>query len=419
MEVMDNRTVGDPESSATEVRDLRTGIAVWRAYASSPIPFTSLSSSMKTDVIVVGAGITGALVAEALTRRGLATVVLDRRIPARGSTAASTALVQFEIDTPLIRLADQIGFERASRVWRRSFRAVQDLQCLVDELRIQCDFRPRRALYLCGSALGSRELAEEGRQRRAIGLPSIFLDSSELHRMMGMNREGALLSDGVADVDPMRLTAGLLHNAMSRGGRLFAPVQLAEVVPSARQVVAVTADGIELEAKSLIYATGYELPDRVPATGHRRSSTWAFATPPQPENLWHDGELIWEASRPYLYIRTTIDGRVLAGGEDENIDAEARRDALLPIKIQALQQKVKELLPKIDVEADFAWAGTFGESDNGLPSFGPVPDMPNCYAVLGYGGNGFTFSLVAAQVVATALCGERDPDAELFDFGRP
>lgn len=117
-------------------------------------------------------------------------------------------------------------------------------------------------------------------------------------------------------------------------------------------------------------------------------------------------------------MRTTTDGRVLIGGEDEHIDDAATRDALLPNKINALQKKVRNLLPKINLEAEFAWAGTFGESDNGLPSFGPVPNMPNCYAVLGYGGNGFTFSLVAAQIIAAMLSGEADPDAELFDFCR-
>jgi glycine/D-amino acid oxidase-like deaminating enzyme len=193
-------------------------------------------------------------------------------------------------------------------------------------------------------------------------------------------------------------------------------VQLADVAPFASRVMAVTAEGIELEAKALIFATGYELPDVIPAAGHRRSSTWAFATRPQPEKLWHDGELIWEASRPYLYLRTTIDGRLLAGGEDEDIDDAVTRDKLLSIKTQALQKKVKDLFPNVDVEPDFAWAGTFGENDNGLPSFGPVPNMPNCYAVLGYGGNGFTFSLIAAQVIATALCGSYDPDGDLFDF---
>ena len=45
-------------------------------------------------------------------------------------------------------------------------------------------------------------------------------------------------------------------------------------------------------------------------------------------------------------------------------------------KVLALQVKTKALLPWLDATADFAWAGTFGESENGLPSIGPVPDMP-------------------------------------------
>jgi glycine/D-amino acid oxidase-like deaminating enzyme len=406
----------DPKRSATEVRDVRTGIPVWAAYAPYPVCCSVLRTSLKTDVIVVGSGITGALVAEALSRRGFATVVVDRRKPGYGSTAASTSLMQFEIDMPLVHLADRIGFNRASRVWQRSFCAVHDLQRLVTELGIRCDFRPRRALYLNGTILGPRELAEEGRQRRAIGLPSVFLNASEIHRMTGINRLGALLSEGAADANPMSLTAGLLHCSLNRGGRLFAPVQLSEVVPSNSRVTAITDEGVELEAKALVFATGYELAKGVPATGHRRTSTWAFATRPQPERLWHEGELIWEASRPYLYLRTTTDGRVLAGGEDEKIDDAVIRDKLLPIKVQALQNTVRNLLPNIDVEADFAWAGTFGENENGLPTFGRVPDMANCYAILGYGGNGFTFSFIAAEVIATAVSGSCDPDAGLFDF---
>ena len=114
---------------------------------------------MRTDVVVVGAGITGALVAEAATAIGLATVVLDRRAPAHGSTAASTALLQFEIDTPLIRLTEELGADRASRAWLRSFRAVADLGGLVQRLQISCAFRPRRALYLAGNELDATELA--------------------------------------------------------------------------------------------------------------------------------------------------------------------------------------------------------------------------------------------------------------------
>ena len=402
--------------SVTEDRDLRTGTPVWSSYASSSITVEALRQGIRADVVVVGAGVTGALIAEALSSRGLSTVVLDRRQPSHGSTAASTALLQFELDTPLIRLADDVGFERASRVWRRSFKAIEDLANLVRHLRLDCDFRGRRALYLAGSVLGAAELAEEGRQRRAIGLPSTFLGATELRDLAGFEREAALLSSGAADVDPVRLTHGLLRCAMARGMRLFSPVQLAEVAPSSRKVAMATADGVELEAVAVVFATGYELADGVPSQGHRRTSTWAFATRPQPSALWSKGELIWEASKPYLYIRSTTDGRVVVGGEDEDCDDEAARDALLPRKTAALQKKTNQLMPWLDVSAEYAWAGTFGESENGLPSIGRIPGMANCYAVLGYGGNGLTFGVIAAQIMAGLLCQRNDPDASLFAF---
>ena len=403
-------------SSATETRDLKSGIPVWASYSYRSPPTEKLNHSLKTDVVVVGSGISGALVAEATSRAGLSTIVLDRRAPGHGSTFASTALLQFEIDTPLIVLAEQIGMERARRAWQRSFRAVADLQRLVHDLQIPCQLRSRRAIYLSGSRLDSIAMAEECQQRRLIGLPSSLLSGAKLHDITGIRHDAALHSDGVADVNPMHLTIGLLTCVQSRGCRLFSPVQLAEVETARNRVFMSTDTGIELEAKALVFATGYELAKGVPSAGHRRSSTWVFATAPQPNHIWKGEELIWEAEDPYLYLRTTIDGRALVGGEDEEVEDAITREKLLPVKTMKLQKRVSELFPKLDITADFAWAGVFGHNETGLPTFGPVPGMPNCYAVLGYGGNGFTFSMVASQVIVGELCGRPDPDVEVFSF---
>ena len=404
------------QDSATEQRDLRTGTAVWSAYGTRPVPTQRLSASHSADVVVMGAGITGAMVAEATTAAGLHTVVLDRRPPGKGSTAASTALLQFEIDTPLIHLAEQIGMERARRAWLRSYQAVGDLKRRVRELGIHCDMRSRTALYLSGNELDSLQLAAEARQRQAIGLPSEFLSQRDLKSYAGIARDGAVLSQGAADVNPTRLSTGLLRRAIQRGCQVYSPAHAVEVVPNGKDVQIQTDAGMEIRAKALVFATGYELADGVPSKGHRHTSTWAFATPPQPHRLWPKQDLVWEAADPYLYIRTTADGRVIVGGEDEAFQNEALRDALLPGKTATLQKKLKRMFPSIDASADFAWAGTFGESETGLPSIGAVPGMPNCYAVLGYGGNGITFSMVAAQIIQKLVCGQTDPDGELFAF---
>ena len=76
---------------------LRTGTPVWADLGPARVATQALSSTARADVVIVGAGITGALVAEIATARGLSVILLDRRPPFHGSTAASTALLQFEI----------------------------------------------------------------------------------------------------------------------------------------------------------------------------------------------------------------------------------------------------------------------------------------------------------------------------------
>ena len=115
-------------------------------------------------------------------------------------------------------------------------------------------------------------------------------------------------------------------------------------------------------------------------------------------------------------MRTTSDDRIVVGGCDEEFSDEKKRDALIPSKIAAIRRKLKRLLPDVETHADFAWAGSFGASSTGMPSMGVVPGARRCFAVLGYGGNGITFSTVAAQLVQRAIIGLKDPDEDLFAF---
>ena len=236
--------------------------------------------------------------------------------------------------------------------------------------------------------------------------------------MTGMDREAALLSEGAAEVNPVQLTAGLLSRALSRGSRCLRRRSSRRWCRRAARWQCSRADGVELEAKALVFATGYELADGVPVAGHRRTSTWAFATPPQPHAIWGSGELIWEASNPYLYIRTTADGRVVVGGEDEDIDGRGR--ARCPAADQGGSAAGEDQGPAAVARRDrrFRLGGHVRRKRERPAVDRPVPDMPNCYAVLGYGGNGITFGAIAAQIIAERLCGKPDPDEQLFAFGR-
>lgn len=394
--------------------DLRTGRTVWSAYRAPHVPTAELTRDIKTDVLVVGMGISGAMMAETLTAAGHSVAMIDRRGPLLGSTPATTALVQFEIDQPLTLLSRKIGKTRAEQAWRRSKLAVDNLAARIDELGISCNPKPRPSLYLAGNLLGAGDLREEAEARRLAGIRATYLAPAPLKQRFGMVRDGAILSHGNLALDPRKLTAGLLLKALERKARFYTPVEATSFVEGKDGVTVATKDGPTIAAGFVVLATGYELMDKVPTAGHSVISTWAIATAPQRSFRWSDLPLIWEASDPYLYLRASADGRIICGGEDEDFTDSDRRDALIPQKTAAIAAKLKKLLPSVDAAPEFAWAGSFGSSGTGLPLIGKLPRHARIFAVMGYGGNGITYSQIASEVVSSAIAGGRDCDKDLY-----
>lgn len=399
--------------------DLRSGRTVWELEPSPASPTIELTTSLKTDVIIVGAGITGSFLAERLTRDGREVIVLDRHEPRTASTAASTALLQWEIDAPMLEVEDRVGFEAAATIYRRSYAAVRSIEALVARLGPGAHFLPRDSLYFAGNELDAALLADELRLRQHAGLPGVLLDADALAAGFGFRRRAAILSPGSAEADPVDLARMAMQAALLRGARIASPVTVVDYHCGFASAAIRTDTGIEVEGNVLVLANGYEMPAFVPATAHKIRSTWAMATAAQAKSaLWPGRALLWEASDPYFYARTTSDDRIIFGGEDEAITDAAARDAATPAKVDALIGRLAELLPHVGLDVAAAWAGFFGETDDGLPLIGPVPGQPRCHAAFGYGGNGITFSAMAADMIAAALKGQPEPMAELFAIDR-
>lgn len=160
----------------------------------------------------------------------------------------------------------------------------------------------------------------------------------------------------------------------------------------------------------MVLATGYVMPAIVHSTIQTVSSSWAIATAPQPQSIWKGGALIWEDSKNYLYARTTSAGRIIIGGEDSDGMTDAcERESLIPEKARILARKLAALWPAAKLDIEFRWAGTFDATHDGLPLIGPVPGAKGIYAAYGYGGNGITFSFLAAQLIGELIAGSTSP----------
>lgn len=398
--------------------NLRDGCTVWQTRPDLP-RVRERAQLLKTDIVIVGAGITGAFLAERFSRDGHGVVLIDRRAPATGSTAASTAMLLWELDASLLELEGRLGINATGAIAKACRRQVMMIGELVSGLRIPCDFAFRPSLYLSGNKLDAADLREEHRLREALGFEGVCLGEDRLADR-GIIGEAALLYPFSAEVDPVKLTHGLLAAARARGAQMIWPATAITYETVREGVCVETQEGDVIRARTLVLANGYEMPDFVPAARHTIASTWAYATCPGAKMRWPgQAMLIWEASDPYLYLRGTADGRIVVGGADESGIADAQRSTLTPGKIRELQQSVSARLPSIaTADAERAWSGAFGRTADSLPFIGPVPGRRDCLAAFGYGGNGITFSALAADLLAAELAGRAEPLGQFFRLDR-
>jgi glycine/D-amino acid oxidase-like deaminating enzyme len=130
--------------------DLRSGNAFWPIKNGLIASYLALTRHESCDVAVIGGGITGALVAYRLVNAGVETVLLDKRDVGTGSTAASTSLLQYEIDTELHDLIARVGEAGAVRGYQVGLEAIDQIEEILRILGDDCGFKRKTSLYLAG-----------------------------------------------------------------------------------------------------------------------------------------------------------------------------------------------------------------------------------------------------------------------------
>lgn len=391
----------------------------WSVNNGLPADYPSLQRNTSCDALVIGGGITGALVAVQLVEAGVKTLLIDKRDIGTGSTSASTALLQYEIDVPLRELIKKVGPVAARRSYESCREAIGKLERLAARLKIDCGFARKPSLFLARHQYEIPELREEFRLRRNMGIKLEFYEAPAIRQRFPFTRPAALFSQDGGQVDPHRLTHGLLAAGKRKGLEVCDRTEMKRLEQTGRGVRITTHNGCQITARRAVIAAGFESKALLKGEAGTLKSTYALISEPLPRiSGWHQQCLIWESGSPYLYLRTTTEGRVIVGGEDEDFENAKCRDALISQKTRTLLKKFARLFPDQPLEVAYAWAGTFGETKDGLAYIGVHPRFPHAYFALGYGGNGITFSLIAAEIIRDNFLGQTNPDAHIFRFGR-
>jgi len=386
--------------------------------------YPSLREDKKVDILIVGGGITGSLIAHQCMEDGFETMLIDKREVANGSTSATTAMLQYEIDTPLYKLIRQIGEKGAVESYWACYKAIDTLGNIARQVTSDSGFKKKDSLYFAAFKKDVPGLIREFDARKAHGLPVEWLPAADiLKRYRTDHTQGGILSHQGGSMDAFRFTHDVLAYNSNRGLAIYDKTDIEKVKYNNHGVQVLTQYGNIISARRIIYCNGYESVQLIKDNFVRLLSTYAIV------GECFEGDqselkdlLIWNTADPYIYMRTTDDNRILIGGGDEPFLDTTRRDALLDQKRIYLEKQLLKLLPaddfRRDFRTDFVWAGTFGETKDGLPYIGKHPDFPAAYFVLGFGGNGITFSVMGMEMVSCMLKGKKHPLEPYFSFRR-
>ncbi len=398
--------------------DIRSNQPFWLQKNGLVKSYPSLQENITTDVLIVGGGITGALMAYRLLNEGKKVCVIDKRDVGSGSTAASTAMLQYEIDVPLHKLIEQRGLTPAVSSYKEGVKAIKVLKNIVLDIESHCGFEYKKSVYFCNSKDDVSFLEEEFAARQEHGFNVKWLDKEKLEEL-GLEAYADIESKTAAVMDSYKFASDLWKYCSKKEVKIYDKTELKEIEYHEDKIIVHTANGFSIEANDLVHCTGYESVENLSEDIVKLKSTYALASEELKEiPRAFKNRIYWNTDAPYLYFRMSKDGRIIMGGEDDNFKNAKLRDALLPKKEKKLVKKFKECFPNINIIVDYAWAGTFGETKDSLPYFGKPDPNKNEHFILGFGGNGITFSVMGMEALVNSINNSPHPFLEYYKFDR-
>lgn len=196
--------------------DLHSGLPYWIIKNPLYDYFNPLEKNTTTDVAIIGSGITGSLIAHELCEAGIKCCVVDKRTLSTGSSSASTALLQYEIDVPLHKMAKGLGEERAVLAYKSCLQAITDIGKIFKHIGINPDFERVPSVYYASNKQGLSIIEKEFEIRKKYNLPVTFLNSKELKKKYNIDAPGALMNKESGQIDAYLAAITLLDYHMKK-----------------------------------------------------------------------------------------------------------------------------------------------------------------------------------------------------------
>lgn len=272
-----------------------------------------------------------------------------------------------------------IGKKYATLAYQSCSNAIDQLEKISKKIISKAGFQRKESLYFASKKSHRKVLLKEFEERIKAGFKVKWLEPEEIQKKYDLEKTfGGILSKQGASIDSFQFVHELLSFNIKKGLNVFDKTEIKKVENFKGFNKVKTDENYIMKAKKIIYCNGYESAELIKENFVKLNSTYAIVSEIDEKNLnKFQKTLFWNTDEPYLYIRTPDDHRLLVGGGDVDFKDDEKRDSLLCKKRYEIEKTLKKFLPNYQFCSEFVWAGTFGETKDGLPYIGTHPKFSN------------------------------------------
>lgn len=349
----------------------------------------ALNKDIKTDVLVIGAGIAGILTAYMLKQKGRDVVLIDAAEIASGNTKNTTAKITSQHDLIYSKLITEFGEEKARQYAKANELAIKKYKEIIEDKRIECDFEEKPAYVYSLNEVDV--LKEEVEAAKKLGIDAEFVQEANLPFKIN----GAVKFNNQAQFNPLKFLKGISNELV-----IYENTRALEI----KENLVVTSGG-NITANNIVVATHYPIMN---APGYyfmkmhqERSYVLALENTSEIDGMYID--LNKEG-----YSFRTYNNLLLLGGISHKTGENEEGGSY-----DELRKVAKELYPK--AKEKYYWSAQDCMTIDGIPYIGRYSsETPNIYVATGFNKWGMTSSMVSAMIISDMILEKENDFSEIF-----
>lgn len=360
------------------------------------------------DVLIVGGGVTGIITALQLQKAGVQCVVAEAHNLCFGTTGGTTAHLNTFFDTTYSDIQSKFGEDSAQLVVKATNQALGLYHNNIEEYGIDCGYEQKDGYLYSQDEQQTEELQKIFEASKKAGADVAYTDRIPLP----VEFQKAIVYHTQANIHPSRYVYALAKKFEEAGGIILQNCSVQNFKED--KILEVETSQQTIKAKNLIWAT--HIPPGINLLHFRCAPYRSYAMAVTLNDDAYPDGLAYDMYDPYHYYRTQkIDEKkfLIVGGYDHKTAHEQNTEACFN-KLEAHIRKYYDVK-----EVAFKWSSQYFEPVDGLAYIGHLPGSPdNVFVATGYGGNGMTYSHIAAIMLTDLITKGKSDYAKLFDPDR-